>query len=72
MGDEETGFDCCASFSGKLMLDFVSDCPNTCCFGGRISFTCGMLPAMDVSGMLAFRGGGGGGSKLEGLYAVLV
>lgn len=37
-----------------------------------MSFTCGILPAMDVSGMLAFRGGGGGSLKFEGLYAVLV
>jgi hypothetical protein len=36
-----------------------------------MSFTCGILPAIEVSGMLAFRGGGGG-SKFEGLYAVLV
>jgi len=37
-----------------------------------MSFTWGMLPAIEVSGMLALRGGGGGGSKFDGLYAVLV
>lgn len=37
-----------------------------------MSLTCGMLPAIEVSGMFVFRGGGGGGSKFDGLYAVLV
>lgn len=31
-----------------------------------------MFPAIEVSGTVALRGGGGGGLKLEGLYAELV
>jgi hypothetical protein len=38
-----------------------------------MSFTCGIVPAIDVSGTPAFRGGGGRfASRDEGWYAVLV
>jgi hypothetical protein len=41
--------------------------------GGLVSFTCGIVPAIDVLGTLAFRGGGGRFvSRDEGWYAVLV
>lgn len=37
-----------------------------------MSLNCGMPPAMDVSGIPAFRGGGGWVSRGYGWYAVLV
>lgn len=41
--------------------------------GGLVSFTCGIVPEIDVSGTPAFRGGGGRFvSREEGWYAVLV
>jgi hypothetical protein len=72
------GLDFCASSSVRLMLGFCSAtrsnltsyCPV--CFGGLVSLTWGMPPAMEVSGMPVFRGGGGWGSKELGWYAVLV
>jgi len=59
------GLDLWASFSMRLMEDFssaglskeISCCPV--CFGGLVSLTCGMPPAMEVSGMPVFLGGGG-------------
>ena len=37
-----------------------------------MSLTCGIPPAMDVSGMPTFRGGGGSEPREKGWYAVLV
>lgn len=48
----------------------ISYCPI--CFGGLVSLTCGMPPAMEVSGMPAFLGRGGCVSREYGWYAVLV
>jgi len=45
-------------------------CP-VCC-GGRVSLTCGMVPAIEVSGIPTFRGRGIGDSREYGWYAVLV
>jgi hypothetical protein len=76
--DGAVGFDFCASCSVTLMLDVcsagVSDSTSCCpvCFGGRVSLTCGIAPAIDVSGIPVFRGGGGWVSKEYGWYAVLV
>jgi hypothetical protein len=61
----ETGVDFCASFSGRLVIDCsageacdtTSACGGTS--GGLMSLTRGMVPAIDVSGMVEFRGGGG-------------
>src|SRR6187402_1317439 len=75
----EVDFGICASLSVTLMLIFspagfcaaTSYCPGCC--GGLVSLTCGMLLAIEVSGMPAFRGGGGGWESREyGWYAVLV
>jgi len=65
--------DFCASCSGRLTFDF-SSCTVLLeesslwsgTFGGRVSFTCGMPLAMDVSGTPEFRGGGGPESKVRG------
>lgn len=63
------GRDICASFSVMLILVFSSDAGSNVisycfvCFGGRVSLTCGMDPAIDVSGIPAFRGRGGWGSR---------
>ena len=64
-----TGFDCCASASLKLTVCFCC-CPELVVFsywserrGGRVLFTSGGVPAIEVSGMLAFRGGGGAESR---------
>jgi hypothetical protein len=59
--DDETGFDLCASDSGRLMLAASS---AICVFwsdirGGLVSLSSGLGPAMDVSAMPLFRGGGG-------------
>jgi hypothetical protein len=69
------GFDCCASFSVKLMSGFAlvdSLLPVECCVGGLVSLTWGIVPAIEVSGISEFRGGGGGESNEEGVNAVLV
>ena len=65
-----TGLDFCASFS--VMLTAVLACdgmsretsywPVRC--GGRVSFTSGTTPAIDVSGTPEFLGGTGGGSRV--------
>jgi hypothetical protein len=70
-----TGFDFWASCSVTLTC---GDTPNDRSYslrasGGLVSFTCGIVPAIEVSGTPAFRGGGGRfGSRDEGWYAVLV
>jgi len=66
-----------ASDSGMLTLDFVSDWEAkaaSCCpvnLGGRVSLTSGIPPAMDVSGIPVFRGGGVV-SRVCGRWAVAV
>jgi len=68
--NDVVGRDCCASRSGILMLGFFScgSVVRTWCWpvrsGGLVSLTCGMKPAMDVSGIPLFRGGGSCGSRL--------
>jgi len=55
--------DCCS-------VDLAGSVPY---LGGLVSFTCGTPPAIDVSGMPTFRGGGRGSEPNEyGWYAVLV
>ena len=59
-----TGFDSWASCSVTLMLDIASPglsvvgscCPVRC--GGLVSLTCGMPPAIELSGIPACLGGG--------------
>jgi hypothetical protein len=65
-----TGLDFWASFSVRLIevlsCDGVSK-ETSCCpvrRGGLVSFNSGTPPAIDVSGMPAFLGGAGGGSRL--------
>jgi hypothetical protein len=63
----DVGFDLWASCSEMLIVDFSSagrleSISNwfSCCGGGLVSLTCGIPPAIDVSGIPTFRGGGGG------------
>ena len=72
-----TGFDFCASVSVMLMLClsglFKSKelyCPV--CWGGLVLLNSEEVPAIDVSGMSALRGGGGVGSRERGWYSVIV
>jgi hypothetical protein len=64
-----TDFDFCASRLGTLMLAvsvllaFRSDCCSPLIFGGLSLLFFGGGPAIDVSAMLVFRRGGGGGKS---------
>ena len=42
------------------------------CLGGLLLLISGDLPAIDVSGIFALRGGGGAGSSVRGRYSVAV
>ena len=73
-----TGFVFCASSSETLTLCF-SICPDfggAFCSpvsrGGLVSLISGIVPAMEVSGIPALRGGGGTESSEWGRYAVAV
>ena len=59
--DDETDLDLCASDSGRLMLAASSDiCASRFdIWGCLVSLSSGFGPAMDVSGIPLFRGGGG-------------
>lgn len=65
-----TGLDFWASFSVRLtdavscdgMSREISYCPVR--RGGLVSFTSGIPPAIEVSGMPVFLGGAGGGSRV--------
>lgn len=68
VGGSITGLVLCASCSEILMLCFsgsldfaVSYWPV--CLGGLLLLISGERPAIDVSGMFALRGGGGGDSR---------
>lgn len=73
-----TGLDFWASFSVRLIVLLSCDgtsretsyCPVK--RGGLVSFTSGIPPAIDVSGMPEFLGGAGGGSRVCGRYAATV
>lgn len=73
-----SGFDFWASSSVKLSGDaFCAPAAETKSsvddtFGGLVSFTCGMLPAIEVSVTPTFRGGGDAVSNEYGWYAELV
>jgi len=65
VGGESTGFDFCASRSGRLMLATSSplESVDVSClsddWGDRELSSWGLGPAMEVSGTPLFRGGGG-------------
>ena len=64
-----TGLDIWASVSVTLMLVFSCWLGDVAlCWpvirGGLVLFICGVGPAIDVSGMLVLRGGGGTGSRV--------
>ena len=69
--DSETGLDFWASDSGRLVLALcdglnigtVPSCCSTENGGGLVSLISGFGPAIDVSGILVFRGGGGVDSR---------
>lgn len=68
VGGSMTGFVFCASCSEMLMLCFSGSLEFAAsywpvCLGGLLLLISGDIPAIEVSGILALRGGGGGDSR---------